>query len=128
MGNPTTLSILYYHLITNKTAMKLGELLDRKVKIERTKAKLVDDDFIPSGIPMLDKLMKGYHKGSLNLVASRPGMGNTITLCSLAYYACLNLSRVLIVSLQHSSDDILNRLIYLAAGSILHGVKYSYHF
>ena len=65
-------------------------------------------NFIPTGFPSLDEIAGGgFHNGSLNVIASRPGMGKT----TFAMQCAVNMSKdtekaILIFSLEMSSEQI----------------------
>jgi replicative DNA helicase len=67
---------------------------------------------IPSGFTELDRLTSGWQKGSLNIIAARPGMGKTAFVLSLARNASVDYQKgVAFFSLEMSGIELINRLL-----------------
>lgn len=67
---------------------------------------------IPSGFTELDRLTSGWQKGSLNIIAARPGMGKTAFVLSLARNASVDFQKgVAFFSLEMSGIELINRLL-----------------
>lgn len=67
---------------------------------------------IPSGFDNLDQITKGFKKGELTIVATRPGNGKTAFLLSLVHnIAILMEKRVALFSPERSALKVINRLI-----------------
>lgn len=72
---------------------------------------------LPTGYKDLDNLLSGLQKGSLHILAGRPGMGKTAFLGSLvSNTAKLSKARVGFLSLEMGTDQVLGRLISLETG------------
>lgn len=65
-------------------------------------------NFIPTGFPSLNKILGGgFHNGSLNVIASRPGMGKTSFAIQCTADMCQNTEKsIYIFSLEMSSELI----------------------
>jgi len=67
---------------------------------------------VPSGFTDLDKITLGWQKSDLIIIASRPGMGKTSFVLSMARNASVNFGKaVAVFSLEMSSIQLVNRLI-----------------
>jgi len=67
---------------------------------------------IPSGFTELDRLTSGWQRGSLNIIAARPGMGKTAFVLSLARNASVDFQKgVAFFSLEMSGIELINRLL-----------------
>jgi replicative DNA helicase len=70
---------------------------------------------VPTGIGGLDRVMGGYHKSDLIIVAARPAMGKTAMMLTSAYRAALRGRRVGIISAEMPSVQLGLRALSLAA-------------
>ncbi len=67
---------------------------------------------IPSGFPELDRLTSGWQKGTLLILAARPGMGKTAFALTMARNIAVDFKRpVAVFSLEMSSVELVTRLI-----------------
>jgi replicative DNA helicase len=67
---------------------------------------------VPSGFTDLDKLLGGFQRSDLIIVAARPGVGKTSFMLSVALNAArLGSARVAIFSLEMSTEQIIQRLV-----------------
>ena len=67
---------------------------------------------IPSGFTALDRLTSGWQRGSLNIIAARPGMGKTAFVLGLARNAAVDYQQgVAFFSLEMSGIELINRLL-----------------
>jgi len=67
---------------------------------------------VPSGFTDLDKVTLGWQKSDLIIIASRPGMGKTSFVLSMARNAAVMFNKAIAVfSLEMSSIQLVNRLI-----------------
>jgi replicative DNA helicase len=71
---------------------------------------------VPSGFKKLDEITSGFQKSDMIILAARPSMGKTSLALNIAYnVAQKNKIPVAIFSLEMSSEQIVSRLISLAA-------------
>jgi replicative DNA helicase len=73
--------------------------------------RIEDVSGIPTGFADLDRELGGLQAGDLLLVAGRPGMGKTALQLTIAYNAARRGKRVLVVSLEMSASQNMQRLI-----------------
>lgn len=67
---------------------------------------------LPSGFVDLDNVTNGWQKGTLNVIAARPGMGKTAFVLSMARNIAVdNQSPLAIFSLEMSASDLVIRLM-----------------
>lgn len=78
------------------------ELLDRKESLKTS---------IRFGIPILDDVTNGIGKGSLTIIAGRPGTGKSAFGTQLAYNAAADKRKVLIISLEMSESELTERIL-----------------
>ena len=72
---------------------------------------------IPSGFTELDRLTSGWQRGSLNIIAARPGMGKTAFTLSMARNMAIDYGKpVAFFSLEMSSVQLITRLISSETG------------
>ena len=72
---------------------------------------------IPTGFPLLDKLLGGLQSSDLIIVAGRPTMGKTSLVLSIAQNAAHKFNqRVAVFSLEMSSEQVVQRLISAETG------------
>jgi len=77
---------------------------------------------VPSGFTSLDRLTSGWQRGSLNIIAARPGMGKTAFVLGLARNAAVDYHQgVAFFSLEMSGIELINRL--LASETEIEGEK-----
>ncbi len=86
-------------------------------EIEATKTTTGHLTGIPSGFTDLDRITGGWQKSNLIVVASRPGMGKTAFVLSLARNVCVEFNMpVAFFSLEMSSIELVTRLIASESG------------
>jgi replicative DNA helicase len=79
---------------------------------------------ISSGIKSLDKLISGFQKSDLSIIAARPSMGKTAFMLNIAYNASvIKNKKVLIFSLEMSDSQIFQRLVSLGSQVSLEKLK-----
>ena len=67
---------------------------------------------VPSGFPELDRLTSGWQKGTLLILAARPGMGKTAFALTMARNIAVDFKKpVAVFSLEMSSIELVTRLI-----------------
>lgn len=72
---------------------------------------------VPTGFTEIDKLISGLDSPSLNVIASRPGMGKTSFILSMAQNIAIDFNiPVAIFSLGNSSEQIIKRMITIKSG------------
>ncbi len=72
---------------------------------------------VPTGFRQLDKLLGGFQKSDLIIIAARPGMGKTSLMLSIAQNAARKYDqRVAVFSLEMSSEQLVQRLIASETG------------
>ncbi|MBO4403274.1 MAG: replicative DNA helicase [Bacteroidales bacterium] len=72
---------------------------------------------LPSGFSDLDRITNGWQKGTLNIIAARPGMGKTAFVLSMARNIAAEYQKPLaIFSLEMSATDLVIRLISAESG------------
>ncbi len=72
---------------------------------------------VPTGFRNLDKILGGWQKSDLIIVAARPGMGKTSLMLSAAQIAARKYNqRVAIFSLEMSAEQLVQRLISAETG------------
>ncbi|MBN1936789.1 MAG: replicative DNA helicase [Anaerolineae bacterium] len=72
---------------------------------------------VPTGFRQLDKLLGGFQKSDLIIIAARPSMGKTSLMLSMAQNAARKYDqRVAIFSLEMSSEQLVQRLIASETG------------
>ena len=70
-----------------------------------------------SGFNALDRVTNGWQKGTLNIIAARPGMGKTAFVLSMARNIAVEAQKPLaIFSLEMSATDLVMRLISAESG------------
>ncbi len=72
---------------------------------------------VPSGFTDLDRLTNGWQKGTLDIIAARPGMGKTAFVLSMARNIAVEYHRpIAIFSLEMSAADLAMRLLSAETG------------
>ncbi len=83
--------------INEISALSMGEASKRSIK---------------TGFPSIDRVLGGLGRGTLNIVASRPGMGKSALAFNIAYNAArLEDMSVAIFSLEMAKEEIASRLL-----------------
>ncbi|MBL7201817.1 MAG: replicative DNA helicase [Anaerolineae bacterium] len=92
----------------------VSEYYDRIDYLYRHKGEMIG---VPTGFRNIDKLLGGLQRSDLIIVASRPGMGKTSLMLSIAQNAARKYNqRVAIFSLEMSSEQLVQRLISAETG------------
>jgi replicative DNA helicase len=92
----------------------VSEYYDRIDYLYRHKGETIG---VPTGFRNIDKLLGGLQRSDLIIVASRPGMGKTSLMLSIAQNAARKYNqRVAIFSLEMSSEQLVQRLISAETG------------
>ncbi len=79
---------------------------------------------VPTGFVMLDKMLGGFQKSDLIIVAGRPGMGKSSLGLSIAQNAARRYNaRVAIFSLEMSSEQVVQRLLSVEAAIDSHRLR-----
>lgn len=72
---------------------------------------------LASGFTELDRVTNGWQKGTLNIIAARPGMGKTAFVLSMARNISVDHNKsIAIFSLEMSSSDLIFRLMSAESG------------
>lgn len=79
---------------------------------------------VPSGFTMLDKMLGGFQKSDLIIVAGRPGMGKSSLGLSIAQNAAKRYSaRVAVFSLEMSNEQLVQRLLSVESAIDSHRLR-----
>lgn len=79
---------------------------------------------VPTGFVMLDKMLGGFQKSDLIIVAGRPGMGKTSMGLSIAQNAAKRYNaRVAIFSLEMSNEQLVQRLLSVESAIDSHRLR-----
>jgi replicative DNA helicase len=92
----------------------MGTVVDRIDYLHRHKGDILG---VPSGFNKLDKLLGGFQKSDLIVLAARPGVGKTsLALCVAANAAKKYGQRVAFFSLEMSNEQLVQRLLASETG------------
>jgi replicative DNA helicase len=95
----------------------LAKLFENIVSTHQYRSAHPDEKYYPgerSGFDELDELLGGFHQGSLNIIAARPGIGKTSLAMNAALFAARNNKDrypVLIFSLEMPNEMIATRFL-----------------
>lgn len=79
---------------------------------------------LPTGFAQLDRLLGGFNKNDLLVLAARPGMGKTSFALTIALNAAIRLeSKVGIFSLEMGKDQVAQRLLAMESDLNLHQLR-----
>ncbi len=79
---------------------------------------------VPTGFTLLDKMLGGFQKSDLIIVAGRPGMGKTSLGLAVAQNAAKrHQARVAIFSLEMSNEQLVQRLLSMETGINSHRLR-----
>lgn len=95
--------------VLEETFERISELFHNKVEFRG----------LPSGFTDLDKILGGFHKSDLLILAARPSMGKTALALEFARRVALNKqnpSGVAIFSLEMSRDQLVDRILASVSG------------
>ncbi|NLJ70801.1 MAG: replicative DNA helicase [Clostridiaceae bacterium] len=91
---------------------KLGPVLAERLNYLEAFAKGGKEDMIRSGFPSIDDTLGGLKKGSLIIIAARPGMGKTALALNIAHKAAMIYQiPTAIFSLEMSKEELSNRFL-----------------
>jgi len=91
---------------------QLGPVLAERLNSIDQQAKSGEEDMIRSGFPSIDQVLGGLKKGSLIIVAARPGMGKTALALNIAHKAAMIYETpTAIFSLEMSKEELANRFL-----------------
>ena len=103
-----------FHQSHQKVSELIQEVLDDLQEMKKSGEKLRG---LASGFSDLDRLTNGWQKGTLNIIAARPGMGKTAFVLSMARNITVDTGKALAVfSLERSASDLVLRLISAESG------------
>ena len=92
----------------------LDEYYDRIEYLSQHQGEIIG---IPTGLVDLDKLLGGFQRSDLIIIAGRPGMGKTSLALSIALHAARKWQkRVGVFSLEMSSEQVVQRMISAETG------------
>ena len=87
----------------------MAEVVDQIDFLARNQNRLMG---VPTGFALLDKMLGGFQKSDLIIVAGRPGMGKSSLGLSIAQNAARRYdARVAVFSLEMSSEQVVQRLL-----------------
>ena len=79
---------------------------------------------VPTGFVLLDKMLGGFQKSDLVIVAGRPGMGKSSLGLSIAQNAAMRHdARVAVFSLEMSSEQVVQRLLAIETAIDSHRLR-----
>jgi replicative DNA helicase len=79
---------------------------------------------VPTGFAQMDKMLGGFQKSDLVILAARPGMGKTSLAISVAQTAAARYdARVAIFSLEMSNEQLVQRLLAMVTGIDSHALR-----
>lgn len=78
---------------------------------------------ISSGFSHLDEILDGLAPGRLIILAARPGMGKTALALNFVSHLLDAAARCLVVSLEMSKEELLERLVVMRAGVSLSDIR-----
>lgn len=91
---------------------QLGPVLAERLNYLEAYAKGGREDTVHSGFPSIDDTLGGLKKGSLLIVAARPGMGKTALALNIAHKAAMIYQvPTAIFSLEMSKEELSNRFL-----------------
>jgi len=95
----------------------LTKLFEQVVRVDEYRKEHPGEEYFPgepTGFPEIDKLTRGFHAGSLNILAARPGVGKTSLALNMALHiAAQNKKRlpVLVFSLEMPNFMLATRML-----------------
>ena len=79
---------------------------------------------VPTGFAYMDKMLGGFQKSDLVILAARPGMGKTSFAISVAQNAARSYdARVAVFSLEMSNEQLVQRLLSMETGIDSHRLR-----
>ena len=92
----------------------LAESFDRLDDLHKDKSKIRG---IPTGFKDLDRILAGFQRSDLVILAARPSMGKTALALNFAHNVAVQSSQpVLIFSLEMSKEQLVDRLLSMESG------------
>ncbi|MGB3325879.1 MAG: DnaB-like helicase C-terminal domain-containing protein [Mycolicibacterium fortuitum] len=92
--------------------LQLDELLTPAIDRADVIASVDGCAFLPTGFAVLDEVMGGLDRGTLTVIASRPGIGSSTLLLSFVRNAAIrNDRRTALFCLDRGSDDVVEHLL-----------------
>lgn len=102
-------------------ARVLDEVVDQIDFLARNQNRLMG---VPTGFVLLDKMLGGFQKSDLVIVAGRPGMGKSSLGLSIAQNAARRYdARVAVFSLEMSSEQVVQRLLSIETAIDSHRLR-----
>ena len=98
---------------TAKTWSLKSDILQAVSNLEKMMNTRGDILGLPTGYPMLDRMINGLKEGELFVIAARPSMGKTSFLLNIVEHLALEVKRpVLVFSCEMPSVQLVERLLY----------------
>ncbi len=109
------------HRDLTPVARVLDEVVDQIDFLARNQNRLMG---VPTGFVLLDKMLGGFQKSDLIIVAGRPGMGKSSLGLSIAQNAARRYdARVAVFSLEMSSEQVVQRLLSIETAIDSHRLR-----
>ena len=109
------------HRDLTPVARVLDEVVDQIDFLARNQNRLMG---VPTGFVLLDKMLGGFQKSDLIIVAGRPGMGKSSLGLSIAQNAARRYNaRVAVFSLEMSSEQVVQRLLSIETAIDSHRLR-----
>ena len=109
------------HRDLTPVARVLDEVVDQIDFLARNQNRLMG---VPTGFVLLDKMLGGFQKSDLIIVAGRPGMGKSSLGLSIAQNAARRYNaRVAIFSLEMSNEQVVQRLLSIETAIDSHRLR-----
>ena len=109
------------HRDLTPVARVLDEVVDQIDFLARNQNRLMG---VPTGFILLDKMLGGFQKSDLIIVAGRPGMGKSSLGLSIAQNAARRYNaRVAVFSLEMSSEQVVQRLLSIETAIDSHRLR-----
>lgn len=109
------------HRDLTPVARVLDEVVDQIDFLARNQNRMMG---VPTGFILLDKMLGGFQKSDLIIVAGRPGMGKSSLGLSIAQNAARRYdARVAVFSLEMSSEQVVQRLLSIETAIDSHRLR-----
>ncbi|MDE0199097.1 MAG: replicative DNA helicase [Caldilineaceae bacterium] len=109
------------HRDLTPVARVLDEVIDQIDFLARNQNRMMG---VPTGFVLLDKMLGGFQKSDLIIVAGRPGMGKSSLGLSIAQNAARRYdARVAVFSLEMSSEQVVQRLLSIETAIDSHRLR-----
>lgn len=109
-----------------KGPRSLAEVIDGGVReqvISITNSAATDARYIPTGLPGLDYMIRGFRKSGLYLVSAATSAGKSLWVQDRALYLAERRHPVLIFTTEMADEDVVARQVFMAAGRDEHVVR-----